>query len=383
MRFDRLLAPIALAQAILGARALGRMARGAGARPIAPTTEPPPHGERIAAIVPVLNERGRLGGCLEGLIAHGPEIGEILVVDGGSEDGTQDLVVAFQARDSRVRLIDASPVPPGWNGKAWGLQIGLERIGAECTWVLTIDADVRPAALLARSLLVHAAANGLAALSVASLQELSGPGEALVHPAMLATLVYRFGIPGRAFERVGEVQANGQCFLLRRDPIERCGGFGAARDSLCEDVTIARRLVAMGYRVGFYEAGTLVSVRMYAGWRDAWDNWPRSLPMRDRYSGLGALFGLLEVTLAQVLPLPLLAALALAGRGRCWAIGVNAALVAARMGVLIGTARAYRARPWSYWLSPLCDLPVALRLWSSALRRRHVWRGRIIMRRSS
>lgn len=54
--------------------------------------------------------------------------------------------------------------------------------------------------------------------------------------------------------------------------------------------------------------------------------------------------------------------------------------VATRMGVLFGTARAYRCRPWSYWLSPLCDLPVAFKLGSSALRRRHTWRGRSIVR---
>ncbi len=39
------------------------------------------------------------------------------------------------------------------------------------------------------------------------------------------------------------------------------------------------------------------------------------------------------------------------------------ALVAVRLGVLFGTARAYRRLPWTYWLSPLSDLPVALRIW--------------------
>jgi dolichol-phosphate mannosyltransferase len=58
------------------------------------------------------------------------------------------------------------------------------------------------------------------------------------------------------------------------------------------------------------------------------------------------------------------------------ALTVNAALLMVRLGVLVGTARAYPRRPWTYWLSPLVDLPVAVQLWRSALRRRHVWRGR-------
>jgi dolichol-phosphate mannosyltransferase len=46
------------------------------------------------------------------------------------------------------------------------------------------------------------------------------------------------------------------------------------------------------------------------------------------------------------------------------------------VGVLCGAARAYVQRPWTYWLSPLADVPVALALFASALRRRHTWRGR-------
>ena len=51
-----------------------------------------------------------------------------------------------------------------------------------------------------------------------------------------------------------------------------------------------------------------------------------------------------------------------------------------RFGVLFGTMRAYRRRPWTYWFSQLCDLPVAVQLARSALRRRHIWRGRVLVR---
>ncbi len=59
---------------------------------------------------------------------------------------------------------------------------------------------------------------------------------------------------------------------------------------------------------------------------------------------------------------------------------VNSLLLIARIGVLIGMARAYPARPWTYWFSPLLDLPAALALWRSALRGRHTWRGRTYQR---
>ena len=145
-----------------------------------------------------------------------------------------------------------------------------------------MDADVRPSAPLTLALLGQAKREGLAALSVATLQEIESVGEGLLHPSMLTTLVYRFGMPGSVIRRVSEVQANGQCFLFRREHLEACGGFEGTRHSLCEDITIARTLVASGYPIGFFEAGDLVFVKMYADWRDTWDNWTRSLPMHDQ-----------------------------------------------------------------------------------------------------
>lgn len=332
----------------------------------------------VTVLVPVLNEFKRVAPCLEGLLDQ--ETDEILVIDGGSCDGTQRLVEEYARRDARVRLLDASPIPPGWNGKAWGLQVGLQQLAPTTRWLLTLDADVRPAPRLIRSLLVHARKRELDALSVATLQEISGWGEGLLHPSLLTTLVYRFGIPGGVARSVTEVQANGQCFLCRREVLEQNGGFRGARASLCEDVTIARAIVAAGGRVGFYEAGALARVRMYENWREIWQNWPRSLPMRDRFFNWQALVGLLEVALIQAAPLPLVLALARQHSRHRWLLQLNIFYVLLRIGVLFGTARAYRQRPWSYWLSPLCDLPVVSRLGLSAVCRQHIWRGRVIIR---
>ena len=378
-RFSRALALIAFVQTMLGLRVILRLLRTAGGEPIRPEEARTAGQERVSVIVPVLNERARLSPCLEGLIAQGAEVSEIVVVDGGSDDGTRQLVCTYAARDARVRLLDASPVPANWNGKAWGLQVGLRSADPGSRWILTIDADVRPAPLLTRALLGRAKRSELVALSIATLQEIDSLGEGLVHPALLTTLVYRFGIPGNVFRRVSEVQANGQCFLFSRDALEACGGFAQARASICEDITMARMLVAWGYAVGFYEAADLVSVKMYTDWRDAWRNWTRSLPMRDRFSGTATLFGWLEVALVQALPLPFFLLLVIVGAQPSWLFTLNSILAMMRIGVLAGTARAYRQRPWSYWLSPLCDIPVAIQLGRRALQRRHVWRGRVLV----
>ncbi|HLL50103.1 MAG TPA: glycosyltransferase family 2 protein [Thermomicrobiales bacterium] len=382
MRPVWLLVLLTLFQILAGARVVARLARTARGERIRTSDVPLPE-ERMTVIVPVLNERDRLPACLAGLTAQPSEVVEILVVDGGSTDGTQELVSRFAARDDRVRLIDASPVPTSWNGKTHGLQAGLEHTCPDTGWILTVDADVRPEPPLARSLLAHARRSRAAAISVATLQRLSGPAEGFLHPALLTTLVYRFGIPGHATRRVTEVQANGQCCLFQREALEECGGFAVALASLCEDVTVARALAERGHTVGFYEADRLVSVAMYASWREAWQNWTRSLPLRDRYAGLAGWLGLVEIALTQALPLPLLFLMRSLAPGPRLARGVNVVLLMVRLGVLVGTASAYPHRPWSYWLSPLTDLPVTVQLWRSAIRRRHVWRGRLLIRDDS
>lgn len=378
---SRLVLLFAVVQALLGAHVIARLVQTAHGRRIERSLQPASLAadHQVTVLVPVLNEAARLAPCLEGLIAHGAEISEILVIDGGSSDGTPEIVTSFAACDPRVRLLDATPVPADRNGKAHGLQVGLSHSCPAAGWVLTIDADVRPDPLLVRSLLAHAAAERVPALSAATLQRLSGAAEGLVHPALLATLVYRFGIPGHATNRVDQVQANGQCFLVRRAVLDAAGGFATGLDSVCEDVTVARAIAAQGHRVGFYETDDLVAVEMYAGWREAWDNWTRSLPMRDRLVRGSGDLGLAEILLVQALPLWLAPLLAWLLGTRHPATMLNVGLVCTRIGVLAGMARAYAVRPWTYWLSPLCDLPVAVRLWTMSRRRRHTWRGRAIV----
>ncbi len=426
---NALLILLAAAQVVAGLRVAVRLVRTARGTRIQRSDAPVP-GERISVIVPVLDERWRVMPCLEGLMTQPSEVQEILVVDGGSSDGTQSVVRTAAERDARIRLVDASPIPADWNGKAHGLQTGLLHADPLSNWILTMDADVQPRPDLSRSLLAHVRRSGVALQGVATRQDVAGAADGLLHPALLTTLVYRHGIPGHDSSNVHEVQANGQCSLFRREVLDRLGGFALARDSRCEDVTMARAVAQARHPVGFHEADNLVEASMYGNWRETWQNWPRSLTLRDRFWGLGGRLGLAEVTLAQGLPLVLLAAeLAWRGRARSQAVApkvegkqekqdvleppvpratpiaggpgsftggcgsdkanrrstrhvlrvVNIVLLAMRLGILAGTRRAYDRPPFTYWLSPLVDFPVALRLWQSALQRTHTWRGRTLV----
>ena len=394
-----LLTVFGVIQLVLAVRVLARMIASFGGAPLRQTAAS--STTRVTVIVPVLNEEARLEPCLDGLRRQGPEVTEILVADGGSTDATRDIVARAAQQDARIRWVDAAPVPAEVNGKAWNLQAGLAAASADGEWVLTVDADVRPEAGLVAALVERADRDGLAVLSGATRQRLSGAAEAVVHPAMLTSLVYRYGIPGGSTSNSDAVQANGQCMLIRHQRLREIDGFHDGFASLCEDVTIARRLARAGYSVGFAETGPLAAAGMYDSASDAWRNWPRSLTMIDQYAGLSVPIRLAEVVFVQALPplvtlagtvvearrlrsrqdgTPAISAPGLLPDALAWVLTQNRVLSIVRIGVLAGSARAYTNRPLTYWLSPLADGPVAVRLLISAIRRDHTWRGRPVRR---
>ena len=377
------IAVLLVAQTFAAVRIVIRLIRTAGGERITANPTYRPGEKSVSVIVPVLNEELRLEPCLAGLAAHGPEIGEILVVDGGSRDGTGNVVARWSDQDSRIRWLDASPIPEGWNGKPWGLDVGAKAVDPAAEWVLTIDADVRPQSGLIRALMAHAERLRLDALSVATPQIVSDWAEAPVHSSLLATLVYRYGIPGQVFDDPEEVQANGQCFLISRNALREIGGFAAVRGDLVEDVALARRSVRFGQRYGFFEtepAGSLVTVEMYGGWYDALSNWSRSLPMRDRQSGLAWKMRMAEMTLVQGLALALFATAAAWNRmpWRGTVLRFSGALLMVRYGMQAGMSRAYLRLPLTHWLAVVADPVVVLMVILQATRRVHRWRGRTV-----
>jgi dolichol-phosphate mannosyltransferase len=212
---------------------------------------------------------------------------------------------------------------------------------------------------------------------------------------MLATLVYRVGAAGDGAQDPERVMANGQCFLARREVLERHGGYAPARQSWCDDVTLARHLARRGHRVGFLDGSRLYRVRSYASAAEAWREWGRSFDLTDASRPWRQYLDVVTVTLAQGLPLPLLAALAVLhaagavdlgaslatlGAGRpdvpALLLVLNGALLGMRLGLLSALRGSYDRRGLPFWLSPLADPLAVTRLWLSTVRRPRAWRGR-------
>ena len=341
------------------ATAISRIAKaGAVAPPVRPTLTPV---QSISVVVPARDEAERIGPLLDRVV-DAPGVAEVIVVDDQSSDRTAEI-----ARGSGATVITGAPLPDGWAGKAWALQQGIT--AATSDWVVTLDADARPNPRLATALVARAIAERFDLLTVGGRFECPTAGSRWLHPAMLTTLVYRFGPPGAPSPRPERTMANGQCMALPRAAFLAAGGMEPVRGDVVEDLALARRLATDGHHVGFLDASDLLTVRMFESLGDAWTGWGRSLALPGVEPRRRQLFDLAIVVLAQALPIPRL----VLGRGDV----IDVVLALTRVGTLVGTRRAYERTDAAYWLSPLADPVAAVAIARGIARRgRQTWRGR-------
>lgn len=367
---------------------LSRLLQGPGRLPpLKPMPSVPGNVGKVSVVVPTLNEAERIDPCLAGLSRQGYEVREVLVVDSHSQDGTGDRVKAAQKRDPRFRLMHDDPLPGDWVGRPWALHNGFLASSEGSRWILGIDADTQPQPGLVSSLVQVAEAEGYDLVSLAPRFILKYPGEVWLQPALLITLLYRFGPAGAGGDEAERVMANGQCFLCRRSLLVDLGGYSLARRSFCDDVTLARAAARQGAKVGFLDGANLLKVRMYEGARETWSEWGRSLDLKDACSPAqkwGDLGFLLAVQGLPPLLTPLLMVVVAMGGAIApvWmALGINAVLLLIRFALLGAIASSYdlsgaKGR-WLFWLSPLADPLAVLRILLSSLQTPRQWRGRI------
>jgi dolichol-phosphate mannosyltransferase len=363
---------------------LARLLRGPFRQaPLMPCSPTPDLLGAVSVIIPTLNEAQRLPPCLDRLSHQSYEVREVIVVDSRSHDGTPQLVKQIALQDPRFRVMTDDLLPEGWVGRPWALHSGFKHMAAQSTWFLGLDADTQPQPGLVASLVQTAIAQNLDAISLSPQFILKYPGEIWLQPALLMTLVYRFGPAGEMNAIPERVMANGQCFLCRQSVLKELGGYTSARQSFCDDVTLVRYLAANGVRIGFLDGAKVLKVRMYEGAAETWREWGRSLDLKDA-SSRAQTYGDLWFLIA-VQGLPLLLVLVFSLCGVCTpvvlgALGLNIVLMVIRVALCGAIAPSYDLSDakgqWLFWLSPVADPLAVLRIGLSSFTRPKQWRGR-------
>ncbi|MSR54255.1 MAG: glycosyltransferase [Gemmataceae bacterium] len=204
---------------------------------------------KIAVVIPVLNEAAHLQRTCSSLLSQTLSPDRLVIVDGGSCDGTTDIARRFTSE---------SLVVPG-RGRGGQIAAGTAVCSEDVILVAHADMVFPP--------------NALESVQHFLLRHPACPGGCLGHRFENLGRVYRAiewwdrrrAMRGHSFGDQGQ--------FFRRDTLEQVGGFPEL--PLMEDVELSRRLRWLG-RPAYLNVPVIVSSRRYEqlGWSSvAWRNW--------------------------------------------------------------------------------------------------------------
>jgi glycosyltransferase involved in cell wall biosynthesis len=238
------------------------------------STPPATSSASITAIVPARNEEAVITNCIESLAAQ-PEIGEILVVNDQSTDKTAEIVRGLMTKIPSLRQLETLEVPSGWVGKNNAVFVGAKE--AKSPWLLFTDADAE--------LLPGAAARALQIAQETSAALVSFSPEQITHtwyekaliPFVYSRLAKHFSFEAVNNPALPAAAANGQFLMMQRDAYNSIGGHASVAADLLEDVALAKRAKAAGFRLWFGSGQGIVRVRMYRSFGAMWQGWKKNL----------------------------------------------------------------------------------------------------------
>src|SRR5450631_992313 len=222
----------------------------------------------IAVVIPARDEADVIGSTVESLLSQTcAQSIHIFVVDDHSSDGTAE--VARQAArncgcSEVLDVIAASTLPPGWTGKLWATEQGIQRaMQLHPKFLLLTDADIRhsPGSLATLIAIAEAGNYDLTSFMVK------------LH---CQTLAERFLIPPFVFfffllyppawirdPRRRVAGAAGGCMLIRPGALVRAGGISSIRSQIIDDCALALAVKRSGGRVWLGLTPDARSTRVY------------------------------------------------------------------------------------------------------------------------
>ncbi len=220
---------------------------------------------RVSVLIPARNEAAVIGQTVRSLLAQTYPNLEIFILDDNSDDGTGDLARQAAQGDPRLKVISGKPLPYGWLGKNWAChQLGQV---ASSDVLIFSDADVRWSAEAIASVMGMMDQSQADLLTVWPTQETQTWGERLVVSLMALAIVGYLPILGVHFvPSAWFAAACGQCLVFRRRTYEAVGGHAAVRDSIIEDVALAKKIKSGSLKLWMADGAGVIGCRMYTSW---------------------------------------------------------------------------------------------------------------------
>lgn len=220
--------------------------------------------DTVSVLLPVRDEVQNFAACTQSVLAQ-PEVGQLVILDDGSSDGTTALIAELAACEPRVAIADPDEFidpPPTWLGKNWACHRMSKLATGRVLVFLDADVVLKPGAISRTVSLLRECEFDM--VSPYPRQLADGLLPRLVQP--LLQWSWLTFVPLRISESrqpPSMAVGNGQFFAIDATAYTRIGGHAAVSDHVIEDVALARILRETGGRTAVADGTDLATCRMY------------------------------------------------------------------------------------------------------------------------
>lgn len=354
-----------------------------------PPAPDPDHWPDVCVIIPARNEAQSIQQVIEAHMASDyAGTLSITLVDDHSTDATAERARAGAAATGQGRrnfeLISAGDLPPGWTGKLWALNAGLEQLektGKQPKYVLFTDADILLAPDTLSRITAKAEAENLSLVSLMARLDARGFWGALLVPAFVYFFQKLYPFPRANDPMENLAAAAGGCMLIRKSALDDVGGLHPIRNELIDDCALARSIKNRSASEAIWlglSTGETVSLRDNRKLASIWNMVARTAFAQLNHSTVllaGTVTAMLLIYIA-----PVVFAFSFAAHGNIPVLMIALSSWGIMAGTYWPTLKLYGQEPWQSIALPLASLFFTAMTISSALRhykgRGGEWKGR-------
>jgi len=265
------------------------------------------HSVQIAVIIPARDEADIVGRAIRSLLQqNGPNKIHIFLVDDASTDGTAQAARAAAVAEGQAEnltVVHGSPLPPGWSGKLWAMQQGIQQAAKIAPdFFLFTDADIEHAPDSVATLVSIAQAGPYDMASFMVKLHCQSVAEKLLIPAFIYFFFKLYPPAWIANPRRTEAGAAGGCILIRPAALEKAGGISAIRQEVIDDCSLAARVKHNGGCLWLGASAATRSIRPYEGFAGIGRMISRSAFNQLRHSNLLLLLSIAGMAATYLLP---------------------------------------------------------------------------------
>lgn len=199
----------------------------------------------LAVIIPARNEAPLIPRALPAILGQDyPGKYHLFLVDDNSNDGTARIALETARQvhaEHLLTVIPGIPCDPGWTGKLWALQQGINAgYPSSPDYYLFVDADICLDKGVLASLAYKALKVDADLVSIMAILKVETFWERVLVPAFVYFFAKLYPFRWSNDPAKGTAGAAGGCLLVRSKALEKAGGLQAVKNEIIDDCALAK-----------------------------------------------------------------------------------------------------------------------------------------------